>query len=67
MGNIVGELNVIAWGKFALKNAGQIREVLDTQYKMYVRSGDQAGELNLVMGLESSVPEAKLTDARVNL
>ena len=33
---------------------------------MYVRNGDQAGELNLVMGLESSVPEIKLTDARVN-
>ena len=41
--------------------------MLDTQYKMYVRNGDQAGELNLVMGLESSVPEIKLTDARVNL
>ena len=48
---------LIAWGKFALQNAGEIREVLDTQYNMYVRNGDQAGELNLVMGLESSVPE----------
>ena len=67
IGNIVGEANVIAWGKFALQNAGEIREVLDTQYKMYVRNGDQAGELNLVMGLESSVPEIKLTDAKVNL
>ena len=65
--NIVGEANVIAWGKFALQNAGEIREVLDAQYKMYVRNGDQAGELNFVMGLESSVPEIKLTDARVNL
>ena len=45
IGNIVGEANVIAWGKLALQNAGVIREVLDTQYKMYVRNGDQAGEL----------------------
>ena len=67
IGNIVGAANVIAWGKFALQNAGEIREVLDTRYKMYVRNGDQAGELNLVVGLESSVPETKLTDARVNV
>ena len=67
IGNVVGEANVIAWGKFALQNAGEIREVLDTKYKMYVRNGDQAGELNLVMGLESSVPENTLTDARVTL
>ena len=67
IGNIVGEANVTAWGKFALRNAGEIREVLDTQYKMYARNGDRAGELNLVLALEISVPEIKLTDARVNL
>ena len=41
---------MIAWGKFALQNAGEIREVLDTQDKMYVRNGDQAGEFKFGYG-----------------
>ena len=67
IGNIVGEADVISWGKFKLQNSGEIREVLDTQYKMYVRNGDSLGELNLTMGLESSTPEIQLTDGKVNL
>ena len=67
IGNIVGEADVISWGNFKLQNSGEIREVLDTQYKMYVRNGDSLGELNLTMGLESSTPEIQLTDGEVNL
>ena len=67
IGNIVGEADVISWGKFKIQNSGEIREVLDTQYKMYVRNGDSLGELNLIVGLESSTPEIQLTDGKVNL
>ena len=67
IGNIVGEADVISWGKFKLQNSGEIREVLDTQYKMYVRNGDSLGELNLIIGLESSTPEIQLTDGKVTL
>ena len=67
IGNIVGEADVISWGKFKLQNSGEIREVLDTQYKMYVRNGDSLGELNLTIGLESSAPEIQLTDGKVNV
>ena len=41
IGNIVGEADVISWGKFKLQNSREIREVLDTQYKMYIRNADQ--------------------------
>ena len=67
IGNIVGESDVISWGRFMFQNAGEIREVLDTQYKMYVRNGDSLGELNLTIGLESSTPEIQLTDGKVNI
>ena len=67
IGNIVGEADIISWGKFKLQNSGEIREVLDTQYKMYVRNGDSLGELNLTIGLESSTPEIQLTDGKINL
>ena len=67
IGNIVGEADIISWGKFKLQNSGEIREVLDTQYKMYVRNGDSLGELNLTIGLESSTLEIQLADGKVNL
>ena len=67
IGNIVGESDVISWGRFMFQNAGEIREVLDTHYKMYVRNGDSLGELNLTIGLESSTPEIQLTDGKVNI
>ena len=47
IGNIVGEADIISWGKFKLQNSGEIREVFVRQYKMYVRNGDSLGELNL--------------------
>ena len=67
IGNIVGEADVISWGKFKLQNAGEIREVLDTQYKMYVRNGDGAGEMNIMVGAEITTPEIQLTDGKINL
>ena len=67
LGDITSEADVVSYGKFKLQNAGEIREVLDTQYKMYVRNGDGAGEMNIMVGAEVSTPEIKITDAKVNL
>ena len=73
IGNIVGEADIvgqndnISWGKLKLQNAGEIREVLDTQYKMYVRNGDGLGEVNIMVGTEVSTPEIQLTDGKENL
>ena len=67
IGNIVGEADVVSWGRFMFQNSSELKEVLDTQYKLYIRNGDTAGEMNLTMGLESSTPEIQLTDGKVNL
>ena len=67
IGNIVGESDVICWGRFMFQNSSELKEVLDTQYKLYIRNGDTAGEMNLTIGLESSTPEIQLTDGKVNL
>ena len=67
IGNIVGEADVISWGRFMFQNSSELKEVLDTQYKLYIRNGDTAGEMNLTIGLESSTPEIQLTDGKVNL
>ena len=67
IGNIVGEADVISWGRFMFQNSSELKEVLDTQYKLYIRNGDTAGEMNLTMGLESSTPEIQLTDGKVTL
>ena len=66
IGNIVGEADVVSWGRFMFQNSSELKEVLDTQYKLYIRNGDTAGEMNLTMGLESSTPEIQLTDGKVN-
>ena len=67
IGNIVGEADIISWGRFMFQNSSEFKEVLDTQYKLYIRNGDQAGEMNLTMGLESSTPEIQLTDGKVKI
>ena len=67
IGNIVGESDVISWGRFMFQNSSELKEVLDTQYKLYIRNGDTAGEMNLTIGLESSTPEIQLTEGKVNL
>ena len=67
IGNIVGESDVISWGRFMFQNSSELKEVLDTQYKLYIRNGDIAGEMNLTIGLESSTPEIQLTEGKVNL
>ena len=67
IGNIVGEADVISWGRFMFQNSSEFKEVLDTQYKLYIRNGDTAGEMNLTIGLESSTPEIQLTDGKVTL
>ena len=67
IGNIVGEADVISWGRFMFQNSSELKEVLDTQYKLYIRNGDTAGEMNLTIGLESSTPEIQLSDGKVNI
>ena len=67
IGNIVGESDVISWGRFMFQKSSELKEVLDTQYKLYIRNGDTAGEMNLTIGLESSTPEIQLTEGKVNL
>ena len=67
IGNIVGESDVISWGRFMFQNSSELKEVLDTQYKLYIRNGDALGEMNLTIGLEASVPEIQLTDGKVNI
>ena len=37
IGNIVGEADVISWGRFMFQNSSELKEVLDTQYKLYIR------------------------------
>ena len=49
------------------QNSSEFKEVLDTQYKLYIRNGDTLGDINLTVGLESSTPEIQLTDGKVNL
>ena len=49
------------------QNSSELKEVLDTQYKLYIRNGDTAGEMNLTIGLESSTPEIQLTDGKVKM
>ena len=67
VGNIVGEADVISWGRFMFQNSSELKEVLDTQYKLYIRNGDALGDINLTVGLEASTPEIQLTDGKVTL
>ena len=67
IGNIVCETDVISWGRFMFQNSSELKEVLDGQYKLFVRNGDTLGDINLTVGLESSTPEIKLTDGKVTL
>ena len=67
IGNIVGEADIISWGRFMFQNSSELKEVLDGQYKLFVRNSDALGDINLTVGLEASTPEIKLTDANVNL
>ena len=67
IGNIVCEADVISWGRFMFQNSSELKEVLDGQYKLFVRNGDTLGDINLTVGLESSTPEIKLTDGKVTL
>ena len=67
IGNIVGEADIISWGRFMFQNSSESKEVLDTQYKLYIRNSDSLGDINLTVGLEASTPEIQLTDGKVNL
>ena len=67
IGNIVGEADVISWGRFMFQNSSEFKEVLDTQYKLFVRNGDALGDINITVGLEASTPEIKITNGNVNL
>ena len=65
--DIIGQNDIISWGRCMFQNSSEFKEVLDTQYKLYIRNGDALGDINLTVGLEASTPEIKLTDANVNL
>ena len=67
IGNIVGEADIISWNRFMFQNASEFKEVLDGQYKLFVRNGDTTGSINLTVGLEAPTPEIQLTNAKVNL
>ena len=67
IGNIVGEADVISWGRFMFQNSSELKEVLDTHYKLYIRNGDVLGDIDLTVGLEASTPEIQLTDGKVIL
>ena len=67
IGNIVGEADVVSWGRFMFQNSSEFKEVLDTQYKLFIRNGDALGDINLMVGLETSTPEIRITNANVNL
>ena len=67
IGNIVGEADVISWGRFMFQNASEFKEVLDGQYKLFVRNADMTGSINLTVGLEATTPEVKITNDNVNL
>ena len=67
IGNIVGEADVISWGRFMFQNSSEFKEVLDGQYKLFIRNGDTLGDINITVGLEASTPEIKLTNGNVNL
>ena len=67
IGNIVGEADVVSWGRFMFQNSSELKEVLDGQYKLFVRNGDTLGDINLTVGLESSTPEFKITDGKVKM
>ena len=67
IGNIVGEADVVSWGRFMFQNSSELKEVLDGQYKLFVRNGDTLGDINLTVGLESSTPEIKITDGKVKM
>ena len=67
IGNIVGEADVVSWGRFMFQNSSELKEVLDGQYKLFVRNGDTLGDINLTVGLESSMPEIKITDGKVKM
>ena len=67
IGNIVGESDVISWGRFMFQNSSEFKEVLDTQYKLFIRNGDSLGDINLTVGLEASTPEIKITNSNINL
>ena len=67
IGNLTAEADLITWGKMKFQNSSEFREVLDTQYKLHIRNGDTAGEMNLTIGLESSTPEIQLTDGKVKM
>ena len=65
--DIIGQNDIISWGRFMFQNSSEFKEVLDTQYKLFIRNGDASGDINLTVGLEASAPEIKLTDSNVNL
>ena len=67
IGNIVGEADVISWGRFMFQNSSEFKEILDTQYKLIMRNGDALGEIKMIVGLEASTPEISVTDGKVTL
>ena len=49
------------------QNSRECKEVLNTQYKVFIRNSDASGDINITMGLQSSTPEIKVADGLANL
>ena len=49
------------------QNSSEIKTVLETQYKLFIRSSDALGDINIPMELRSLTPEIKVTDGQANL
>ena len=49
------------------QNSRECKEVLNTQYKVFIRNSDALGDINITMGLQSSTPEIKVADGPANL
>ena len=44
------------------QNSSDFEEVLNTQYKLFIRNSDALRDINITMELQSATPEIKVTD-----
>ena len=49
------------------QNSSEFKEVLNTQYKLFIKNSDALGYINITMELQSSTAEIKVTDGQANL
>ena len=49
------------------QNSSEIKTALDTQCKLFIRSSDALGDINIPMEIRSLTPEIKVTDRQADL